>query len=74
MLSLKDFDEVEKLVREVVKEEIKHLPSKDEFYSSMDQIMGELNTLREEFSLHQGQHLQIDKEFDLLKKRISSVV
>ena len=32
----------------VTKEDISHLPSKDEFYTKMDEVMGELKTSREE--------------------------
>ena len=32
----------------VTKEDISHLPSKDEFYTKMDEVMGELKTIREE--------------------------
>jgi hypothetical protein len=29
-------------------EDISHLPTKDEFYTNMDEVMGELKTIREE--------------------------
>lgn len=32
----------------VRKEDIKYLPTKDEFYEEMDKVMGELNDSREE--------------------------
>ena len=40
----------------VTKEDISHLPTKDEFYTKMDEVMGELKTIREEQAL-QSQHL-----------------
>jgi hypothetical protein len=40
----------------VTKEDISHLPTKDEFYTRMDEVMGELKTIRGEQSL-QSQHL-----------------
>ena len=40
----------------VTKADISHLPTKDEFYTKMDEVMGELKTNREEQSL-QSQHL-----------------
>ena len=43
----------EKLVTKV---DISHLPTKDEFYTKMDEVMGELKTIREEQAL-QSQHL-----------------
>jgi hypothetical protein len=32
----------------VIKEDMSHLPTKDEFYSKMDEVMGELKAIREE--------------------------
>ena len=40
----------------VTKEDISNLPTKDEFYTKMDEVMGELKTIREEQTL-QSQHL-----------------
>ncbi len=37
-------------------EKLSHLPTKDEFYTKMDQVVGELKTIREEQSV-QSQHL-----------------
>ena len=37
-------------------EKLSHLPTKDEFYTKMDEVMGELKTIREEQAL-QSQHL-----------------
>jgi len=42
MLTQKDFDEIERLIKNTVREEIKHLPTKDEFYAKMDELMGEV--------------------------------
>ncbi len=47
-LTQKDFDQIEDLTRGIVKEEIKNLPTKKEFFSKMDEVMGELETAREE--------------------------
>jgi hypothetical protein len=40
----------------VTKDDLRHLPTKDEFYTKMDEVMGELKTIREEQTL-QSQHL-----------------
>jgi hypothetical protein len=40
----------------VTKADISHLPTKDEFYGKMDEVMGELKAIREEQTV-QGQHL-----------------
>jgi hypothetical protein len=40
----------------VTKQDLSHLPTKDEFYTKIDEVMGELKTIREEQTL-QSQHL-----------------
>jgi hypothetical protein len=40
----------------VTKEDVNHLPTKDDFYTKMDEVMGELKTIREEQTL-QSRHL-----------------
>ena len=40
----------EKLNR-ILDEKLRHLPSKDDFYKKMDEIVGELKTIREEQKL-----------------------
>ena len=40
----------------VTKDDISHLPTKDDFYTKMDEVMGELKTIREEQAV-QSQHL-----------------
>lgn len=39
-----------------IKEKLSRLPTKDEFYTKMDEVMGELKAVREEQAL-QSQHL-----------------
>lgn len=48
MLTQKDLDEIEKLIDEKLDEKIKLLPSKDEFFTEMSKLMGELKAIREE--------------------------
>ena len=47
-LTQKDFDQIEGLLDEKLDEKIKILPTKEEFFSKMDEVMGELGTIREE--------------------------
>jgi hypothetical protein len=49
-------DEVIEKRELVTKSDLSHLPSKDEFYTKMDEVMGELKTIREEQTV-QSQHL-----------------
>lgn len=59
MLTQRDLDQVEKLTRSIVKEEIKFLPSKNEFYGKMDEVMGELKKIREEQELTTDRNSEI---------------
>lgn len=47
MLTQSDFDQLEKLMDEKVKEGIGLLPTKEEFFKKMDEVMGELKGIRE---------------------------
>jgi len=49
-------DEVIETKGLVTKEDISHLPTKDELYAKMDEVMGKLKTIREGQAL-QSQHL-----------------
>lgn len=40
-------------IREI-KEKVTHLPTKDQFYTKMDEVMGELKAIREEQTLITG--------------------
>ncbi len=42
MLTIKDLDEIEELIKKHINEALGHLPSKDEFFGKMDELMGEL--------------------------------
>lgn len=48
-------------------EKIKNLPTKEEFFSTTDQIMGELKTIREEQTMHQGQHDEVTDRLEKLE-------
>ena len=48
-LTIKDFDEIEKMVDEKIEEKTKNLHTKDEFFTKMDEIMGELKNHKREY-------------------------
>jgi len=48
MLTQKDLDQVENIIDEKVGEKTKLLPTKDEFFGKMDEVMGELKSIRED--------------------------
>ena len=64
MLTQTDFNEIDKRVREIIEEQIKHLPNKEEFYSKMDELMTEIKAMREEQELHAGQHTEINDRLE----------
>jgi hypothetical protein len=88
MLTKKDLQEIKKLVDERLEikleeklnekleqkfnEKLKYLPSKDEFYEKMDEIMGELKAIREEQMVMSHQlsesHDQLDNHEGRIKK------
>ena len=47
MLTQKDLDEIEGIVEDKIEEKTRNLPTKDEFFTKMDGVMGELKTIRE---------------------------
>lgn len=51
MLTQKDLDEIEKLLDEKINERTKFLPTKDEFYAKMDELMHKLNSIEEEVTV-----------------------
>lgn len=51
-------------VREIVKEEIKFLPTKDEFFTRMDKLSGEIQKVRDEQTVHAGAQRDINDRFD----------
>ena len=48
MLTQRDLNEIESVVDERLEERTSNLPTKDEFFTKMDGVMGELKAIREE--------------------------
>jgi len=51
MLNQNDLDQIEDIVDRKVGDKTSGLPTKDDFFKSMDEVMGELKTIREEQAL-----------------------
>lgn len=51
MLTQKDLNDIEELIDEKLDEKLKLLPSKDEFFTKMGELMNELQTLRQETTI-----------------------
>lgn len=69
MLTQKDLDEIQQLI----KEEIKFLPTKDEFYTKMDEVMGELKTIREQQDVITGKNSEITETLEDHESRITKL-
>ena len=50
-LTQKDLDEIEQIVDDKIEDKTKNLPTKDEFFNKMDEVVGELKAIREELPL-----------------------
>lgn len=60
MLTQKDFDGIEEIIDKKLEEKIKSLPTRDEFFSKMDELMGELKAIREEQTVISGYKDQLE--------------
>ena len=67
MLTQKDLDEIEGIVEEKIEENTKNLPTKDEFFTKMDEVVGELKTIRE------NQDLVTHKVYEDHEERIEKI-
>ncbi|MEK9143027.1 MAG: hypothetical protein AAB481_00135 [Patescibacteria group bacterium] len=70
MLTYKDLQEVETLVRKVVTDLISHLPSKDDFYTRMDALSKEIKDAREELAAHTLSHDRLTEKDEELEGRV----
>lgn len=65
-------------IRDVVKEEmhdvVGHLPTKEEFYTMMDQIMGELKGIREDMAAAQARADRHEQRITVLESYHTDVV
>lgn len=68
MLTQSDVEIIEGIIDEKIGEKIKNLPTKDEFFTKMDEVMGELETIRNEQQLithsqedHEGRLTKLEK-------------
>ena len=53
-------------------EKIGLLPTKEEFFSRMDKLSGEVLAMRQEFTLHTGQHEDITDRFERVDKHLGA--
>lgn len=70
MLTQNDIHEIEEIVDTKLDAKIKNLPTKDDFFTRMDQLSGQIQAVREEQTLHQRQHDEIDERIDRVEKKL----
>lgn len=81
MLTKKDLTQIKAVVslelddklEKTFSEKLKCLPSKDDFFTRMDELSSEIKKSREEFTLHTGQHREIHDRLDRHHKRLSNL-
>ena len=73
-LSVKDLDEIEKIVDEKIEERTNNLPTKDDFFSKMDEVMGELKAIRENSSVLSNQVSDHEDRIAKIEKKINTAV
>lgn len=74
VLTIKDLDEIEKLVDEKIEERTKNLPTKDDFFNKMDEIMGELKAIRENTTVLSGRVANHEDRIAKLEKKIATAI
>jgi len=62
---------VEEIIDEKLTEKIKLLPTKEEFFGRMDKLSGEIKASRDEQTLHQGQHDDIDSRLKKVETKLN---
>lgn len=68
MLTQKDLDEIEQIIDEKLDQKIKFLPTKDEFYRKMDELMGEVQDMREDLTVFSGYKDQLENHEERIAK------
>ena len=54
----------------VTKKDISHLPTKDEFYTKMDEVVGELKAIREEQPLQSHKHSEHSDRIEKIESHL----
>jgi len=71
MLTQGDINEIENVVKDSIEEKTKNLPTKDEFFTEMDKVVGELQKLREEVVLTTQHYEDTNQRIDEIDKHLA---
>jgi predicted nuclease with TOPRIM domain len=61
---------IDERLDEKLDEKLSHLPTKDEFYEKMDQVMGELKSIREEHAVLSHQVADHDDRIEKIENHV----
>jgi len=68
MLTQKDIDQIEEIMDQKLDEKLKLLPTKDEFFTQMGEVMGELKAIREEHATQSHRLSNHEDRIETLEK------
>lgn len=67
-----DLDEIEKVVDEKIEDRISNLPTKSEFFTRMDEVVGELKAIRENTTVQTHQVSEHEDRITSLEEKIAT--
>lgn len=80
MLTNDDYQKIDKIVdsridaaKVDIKEQIRHLPTKDDFDTRMDKLTKEIQDARDELAAHAMSHERLDEKDEELDARIAAL-
>lgn len=67
--------EIDEALEEKLEEKLKYLPTKDEFYKTMDKLMKELETMRQELTAtpSHAEFAELEEKVDALGQKFAAV-
>ncbi|MBI2404715.1 hypothetical protein HYV22_00875 [Candidatus Gottesmanbacteria bacterium] len=64
-------DEVKEIVHQAIDERFRLFPTKEEYFSRMDALSGELKAVRESQELHAHDHVRINDRLDRVEHHLA---
>ncbi len=74
MLTQGDIEEIERIIEEKISERTRLLPTREEFFTAMAELMGEVKAVRESQEAHTGDHGRISDRLEQLEKHAGLTV
>lgn len=73
VLNKVDYDEIDKRVRDTIDEKISNLPTKKEYFDTMDELMKEIKAARSDLAAHGMSHDHINEDNSRLKQQVKHI-